>query len=183
MLNFKDVIKFTWNKQHSLEVPLYYATKESSQIVTFLVVGTLADCPGLEITHYIFASRNFVKLDKGQFIQEANNRKGRDNCSPGVRYSSTYLIRNPKTKEVESVDFTFLDPNHMATLYQYFVPAINKYLVGVKHYRRVEYGGEWFETGIVPSTLGYPSTGIGATEKSSKTGDKTKGSADSADND
>lgn len=169
MLNFKDVIKFTWNRKHSLEVPLYYLTKEDSQIVTFLLVGTLANCPGLEITHYVFVSRNFVKLEKGQFKQESNNRKGRDTCSPGIRYSSTYFIRNPKTKEVEEVDFTFLNPNHMATLYQYLAPAVKPHLVKVKHYRRIEYGGEWFETTIIPSTLGYPASGIGAVEKQIKT--------------
>lgn len=172
MLNYKDVIKFKWNKKHILEIPLYYLAKEDSQITTFLLTGTLADCPGLEITHFIFAARNFVEINKGHYNQTANNRKGRDKCPANIRYSSTYFIKNPKTGDVEEVHFTFINPNHMSTLYQYFAPAIKKYLIGVKHYRRIEYAGEWFETSIIPSAIGYPSQGIGATDNEPKSENK-----------
>lgn len=183
MLNYKDVIKFKWNKKHVLEVPLYYLTKEDSQITTFLLTGTLADCPGLEITHFIFAARNFVEINKGHYNQTANNRKGRERCPANIRYSSTYSIKNPKTGDIETVDFTFVNPNHMSTLYQYFAPAIKKYLIDVKHYRRIEYAGEWFETTIIPTAIGYPAQGIGVPENAPKSGNKTKVLEQNVDND
>lgn len=181
--NHKDVIRLEFEKGHVLEVPLYYATRESSQIVQFLIVGTLADCKELEITHYLFAGRQFEKLDKGHYIQQSNKRKGRDRCSPNIKCSSTYIIKNPVSKKDERVTFTFADPNHMATLYQYLVPALNKHFVGVEHYRRIEYGGEWFQTAIIPTALGYPAEGIGARENVTKTGNKVIGCNETIDND
>lgn len=144
MYNWKDIVRFDF-KDHVLEVPLYFKTRESSQIVTFLLVGMLSGTPGLEITHYIFAAHNFVKMEKGHFIQKANNRHSRENSYPGMRCSSTYFIKNPKTGEIETVEFTFQELKHMKTLLEYFPHALNKHFVKAKHYYRKEYGGDWLE--------------------------------------
>lgn len=164
MMQYKTVARFVYSKSEYLEIPLYYKTKEDLQIVTFLIIGTLSDCPGLTLENYIFSSNTFVKLPHGDYIQRSNKRRGMLTCDKGVYYASRYTFKNNRTKQSHDVEFTFLSPNHLATLYQYLVPAGQGFITNVRHFRRTEYGGDWYETRIVPMALGYPSTGVASNE-------------------
>lgn len=147
MYDYKELVVILENNQEVFTLPLYSPTKESSQILIFLLSGTLTTY-GVKITRFGFtrAGNVFLPLNKGDFERRINKRKSISSAPRNLQCASRYALFNKETNQEITLEFTFCTKQEQCTLAMLLPNSANDFLVSQEHFIRI--ANKWEPVGI-----------------------------------
>lgn len=136
---YKSELELISTDNVSYVLPLYFETKESEQVLCFLLAGCIADLD-CRIRHYKYAENRFVSIGKEFII--IHNKRRTNTQSPRICYQTKFTVNGPKgTFSNLTIPFTYIDQNSMTTLVEYFRNACPS-IISETHYKRGSDGWE-----------------------------------------
>lgn len=133
---YKSELQVTTNDYNSYTIPLYFDSKEASQVLCFLIAGCLSDYD-FRINHYKFSEKHFVHIGK-EFIVK-NNKRRVNTTSKRIKYYSKYVVNGKFTDNEEvTLLFTFISKADLIALNLYLSRACSNSVISQSHYVHLE---------------------------------------------